>query len=114
MCNLGIESVFVREGIDVGLRQAFIGHEGQTSRYAKLKVLKNGSLQIAAEAAGFDVLVTVDKNLPYPQNLSGCSIAVVILEARSTTLDELLKLMPDVLSARNNLKPGPVLRMKPA
>jgi hypothetical protein len=31
---------------------------------------KNGDLLTAAEAAGFDVLVTTDKNLRYQQNLS--------------------------------------------
>jgi len=56
--------------------------------------------------------VTVDKNLPYQQNLSGRTLAVVILEARSTTLEELLKLMPDVLAAVPKLKRGQVLRMQ--
>jgi len=104
--------VLLDECIDEGLRHAFSSHECQTSRYAKLKGLKNGVLLIAAETAGFDVLVTVDKNLPYQQNLSGRTIAVVILEVRKTTLDDLLKLMPDVLSALPKLKPGQVLRMQ--
>jgi hypothetical protein len=33
----------------------------------------------AAEAAGFDVFVTTDRNIRYQQNLSGQSIAVVVL-----------------------------------
>jgi acyl-CoA synthetase (AMP-forming)/AMP-acid ligase II len=33
----------------------------------------------AAESAGFDVLLTTDKNLRYRQNISGRKIAVVFL-----------------------------------
>jgi hypothetical protein len=41
--------------------------------------LKNGELLTAAEAAGFEVLLTTDKNIRYQQNLTGRSIAVVVL-----------------------------------
>jgi hypothetical protein len=41
--------------------------------------LKNGDLLMAAEGAGFDVLLTTDKNLRYQQNLVGRKIAIVVL-----------------------------------
>lgn len=41
--------------------------------------LKNGDLLAAAEAAGFDVFLTTDKNLRYQQNLVGRKIAIVVL-----------------------------------
>jgi hypothetical protein len=41
--------------------------------------LENGALLNAAEAAGFDVLVTTDKNLSYQQDLSSRKIAIVVL-----------------------------------
>jgi predicted nuclease of predicted toxin-antitoxin system len=41
--------------------------------------LENGELLNVAEAAGFEVLVTTDKNLGYQQNLSGRRIAIVVL-----------------------------------
>lgn len=41
--------------------------------------LSNGELLTLAEAAGFEVLVTTDKNLAYQQNLTGRKIAVVTL-----------------------------------
>jgi hypothetical protein len=41
--------------------------------------LRNGELLIAAEAAGFDVLVTTDKNMRCQQNLAGRKIALVVL-----------------------------------
>jgi len=36
-------------------------------------------LLAAAEIAGFDLLLTTDKNMRYQQNLTGCKIAIVVL-----------------------------------
>ena len=41
--------------------------------------LENGELLKEAEAAGFEVLITTDKNLSYQQNLKGRRIAIVVL-----------------------------------
>ena len=41
--------------------------------------LKNGELLTAAEQAGFDVLLTTDKNLRYQQNLTDRKISIVVL-----------------------------------
>jgi hypothetical protein len=55
---------------------------GHTVREAKAQgwdTFKNGDLLAAADAAGFDVLVTTDKNMRYQQNLTGRTIAIVVL-----------------------------------
>jgi hypothetical protein len=41
--------------------------------------LLNGEWLKAAAAAGFDVLLTTDKNLRYQQNLRGRKLAIVVL-----------------------------------
>ena len=41
--------------------------------------LANGELLTAAEEAGFDLLLSTDKNIQYQQNLKGRRIAIVIL-----------------------------------
>jgi hypothetical protein len=41
--------------------------------------LGNGEFRAAAEAAGFDVLVTTDKNIRHQQNLGSRKIAIVVL-----------------------------------
>ncbi len=41
--------------------------------------LTNGELLQAAEEAGFEVLITTDKNLATQQNLRGRALAVVVL-----------------------------------
>ncbi len=97
------------ECIDEGLRHHFTGHECQTCRYAGLTGLANGALLAAADQAGFDVLITVDRNMPNQQSLHGRSISLLVVRARTTNLDDLLVLMPDVLSALEILRPGEVV-----
>jgi len=41
--------------------------------------LQNGGLLAAAEQAGFEVLVTPDKNMQYQQSAAGRKIALVVL-----------------------------------
>jgi hypothetical protein len=103
--------VLLDECIDEGLRHSFAGHDCQTCRYAGLKGLTNGRLLAAAEEAGFELLVTVDQNIPYQQNLRDRAISLVVLQARTTNLDDLLVLMPDVLQSLETLKPGDVVRI---
>ena len=45
-------------------------------------------------AAGFEVFVTMDRNLSYQQSVAGAGIAVVVLRARTNRLQDLLPLMP--------------------
>ncbi|HEY0154682.1 MAG TPA: hypothetical protein VGB92_21890 [Longimicrobium sp.] len=65
------------------LRQLLVGHEVSTAYECGWSTLKNGELLAAAEAHGFEVLVTTDKNLKYQQNLASRSIAVVVLGTTS-------------------------------
>jgi hypothetical protein len=71
--------LLIDECIDERLRHLFAGHDCQTARYARLNGLQNGQLIVAAEAAGFEVIVTVDQNIPYQQNLGVRKIALLIL-----------------------------------
>jgi predicted nuclease of predicted toxin-antitoxin system len=48
--------------------------------------LGNGELLNEAEAAGFEILLTTDKNLSYQQKLTGRKIAVVVLGQGRWTL----------------------------
>ena len=103
--------ILLGECIDEELRHSFVGRDCHTCRYAGLKGLTNGVLLAAAEDAGFELLVTVDQNIPYQQNLAGRPISLVVLQSRTTNLDDLLVLMPDVLRAFDTLKPGDVVRI---
>ena len=55
------------------------GHAITTAKDAGWDRLVNGELLKAAETAGFEVLVTTDKNMVSQQNLKTRSIAIVVL-----------------------------------
>jgi len=65
----------------------------------------------AAERAGFEVLITVDRNLSHQQSLQSRGISLVVLQARSTIFDALVALIPDTLRALKVIKPGDVVRI---
>jgi hypothetical protein len=83
----------------------------QTARFAKLAGLKNGRLLDAAEAAGFEVLITVDQHIPDQQNLSKRTIAVVILCGPTNQLRDLVTIIPAALSALHTIESGAVVRI---
>ena len=55
------------------------GHSVTKAKDAGWDRLVNGELLKAAEAAGFEILITTDKNLVTQQNLKGRAIAVIVL-----------------------------------
>ena len=62
-----------------GIAQFLPGHTVITAKGQGWDTLGNGDLLAAAERAGFDVVVTADKNMRYQQNLEGRRIALVVL-----------------------------------
>jgi len=71
---------------------------------------KNGQLLSLAETI-FDVLVTLDTNLFYQQNLAGRKIAIVVLESSSNRLEHLRELFPDCVLALEKIQPGQIVRV---
>jgi len=55
------------------------GHTVEEAHARGWDRLTNGELLKVAEEAGFDVLLTTDKNIQYQQNLKGRRIAIVVL-----------------------------------
>jgi putative NIF3 family GTP cyclohydrolase 1 type 2 len=75
--------VLLDENVPHQLRRHLRHHDTATVAYVGWSGQKNGALLRAAEAAGFDVLVTGDLSLEYQQNLASRHIAVVSLSAQN-------------------------------
>jgi hypothetical protein len=71
--------VLFDQGTPLPIRAHLDQHEVLTASQQGWSTLKNGDLLSVAEAAGFEVLLTTDKNLRYQQNLDGRKIAVLVL-----------------------------------
>ena len=66
-------------GTPAPLRHALKNHQVVEAIERGWDRLANGELIAAAEAAGFELLLTTDKNLRYQQNITGRKIAFVVL-----------------------------------
>jgi predicted nuclease of predicted toxin-antitoxin system len=86
------------------------GHECLTVQEAGWSGKQNGELLSLSEAA-FDVLVTLDTNLCYQQNLAGRGIAVVILRSSSNRLQHLRQHFPACVLALEKIKPGETVQI---
>src|SRR5258708_7707860 len=71
--------VLFDQGTPVPIRPFLHGHIVKTAAQAGWEMLQNGAPLAAAEEAGFEVLVTPDKNILYQQNLARRKIAIVVL-----------------------------------
>jgi predicted nuclease of predicted toxin-antitoxin system len=100
--------VLLDECVTRYLKRDFTGHEVLTVEEAGFKGLKNGRL-LQAASVQYDVLVTVDQNLQYQQNLRNFAFAIIVLKARRSTYSMLTPLMPQVLEALEQIKPGEII-----
>ena len=66
-------------GVPKPIARCLTGHEVTYARRIGWHELENGELIRRAEEAGYDVLLSTDKNIRYQQNLSGRRIALVVL-----------------------------------
>lgn len=71
--------VLFANGTPRGVAGALVGHVVEEARSRGWDKLGNGELLDAAEAAGFEVFVTTDRNIRYQQNLAARRIAIVVL-----------------------------------
>jgi hypothetical protein len=84
-------------GTPRGLAAALTDHVVEEARSRGWDTLGNGELLDAAEAGGFDVFVTTDRNMRYQQNPTGRKIAVVVLDKARWRL--IRRRLPEIAAA---------------
>lgn len=106
--------ILVDECLPAGLKVplAALGHECETVRKAGFGAKRNGELLRLAEGQ-WEVLLTSDRNIKYQQNMTGRSVSIVILCAKSNRMKDLLPLIPACSRALLTLQPGCVVEVGP-
>jgi hypothetical protein len=87
-----------------GLARFFASHTVVEARTRGWDQLVNGELISGAEQAGFEVMVTADKNIRYQQNLETRKIALVVLENSQWPMVKLVA--EKIVAAVNAARPG--------
>lgn len=75
--------ILLDQGTPAPLRRILEGHTVVTAYEQGWSTLANGELLSAAEASGFDLIVSTDQNIRYQQNLSGRRLAILVLPTTS-------------------------------
>lgn len=89
--------ILIDECIDRRLARQLSGHIVKTVPQMGWAGIKDGELLRLAEIE-FDVFITVDRNLPFQQNLAVLDLAVLVLQAPSNRLVDLQVLLPKILA----------------
>jgi predicted nuclease of predicted toxin-antitoxin system len=87
-----------------GIARHLAGHSVTKAKDRGWEKLTNGNLLAAAENAGFDLLLTADKNMRYQQNLAGRKIALVVVSLSTWRIVRLH--LDKIADAVNSANPG--------
>ena len=106
--------VLIDECLPAALKEdlAALGHECQTVRRAGFGSNRNGELLTLAER-NWDVLLGSDRNIKYQQNMTGRSVSILILCAKSNRMKDLVPLLPACAEALRSIRPGTVVEVGP-
>jgi hypothetical protein len=96
--------VLFDQGTPAPLRRQLAGHMVDTVYERGCSTLKNGALLSIAEQAGYDVLMTTDRQLRYQQDLTGRRLAIVVL--LTTSWPRIQQRVTAIQAAIDSLTPG--------
>jgi len=97
--------ILLDEFVDCGLADHLSAHDVATVPGMGWAGIKNGELLRLAERE-FDIFLTTDRSLPFQQNLSGMKMAVVVLAAKTSRLNHLIAVVPELLQKLSAAEPG--------
>lgn len=102
--------ILLDEDLPRRLANRLVGHEGSTVQRSGWSGVKNGKL-LALAATQFDVLLTMDSNLEYQQNLATLPIAVLVIQAVSNRIQHLEPVVPNILQELKHFPPRSLRRV---
>jgi len=98
--------ILLDENLNWRLKRDLPDHEVESVPLLGWAGIQNGALLQKAIENGFDVLMTMDSNMVYQQNLPSQLIAVIVLRAASNRLADTQPLMSKVVVVLPNIRKG--------
>jgi len=103
--------ILLDENFPVKLKSEFKGFEVFTVAEMNWKGKKNGELLYLMNQNKFDVLITIDKNLQYQQNLNKYKIDIIILNLKDTRENFIKSFIPEVITRMKSEATGKVFEI---
>lgn len=104
--------ILLDECLPLDLRHSFPSHAAHTAQWAGLKGKKNGELLLAAEAAGYDVLLTVDQGIPHQQHSANRKLSVILVRSRTNQIEDLLPFVAAISEALITITSGQIVAIR--
>jgi len=101
--------ILLDECLPLDFRHSFPGYDAHTAQWAGFKSKKNGELLLAAERAGYDVLLTVDQGIPHQRGSANRKLSIILLRAPTNQIEDLLPFVDAILNALTTIAPGQIV-----
>jgi predicted nuclease of predicted toxin-antitoxin system len=98
--------ILLDECLPLDFRHSLPSHEVHTAEWAGMKGKTNGELLLAAETAGYEILLTVDQGIPHQQPRVARKLSIVLLRCRTNQIDDLLPLVDEIVQALETIQPS--------
>jgi predicted nuclease of predicted toxin-antitoxin system len=96
--------ILLDECVTKRLKNHLLEFEVFTVRELELSGIKNGKLMTYCVDNNFDILLTIDKNLMFQQNLDKYSLTIIVFNSFTSKLEELVNFLPSFKSQINSLE----------
>ena len=104
--------VLLDEQLPIDLAPVLQGHQVDSVVHRGWAGLKNGPL-LRRMGGEYDVLITMDRNLEFQQNIAALPFGVLLVRAASNRMAHLAPLVPSMLEVLPTVQPGQILRIGP-
>ena len=104
--------VLLDECVDRRLKSRLPNHEVYTVTTMQWNGLKNGALMGVAIDAGFDMLLKIDKNLEFQQNLKKYNIIIAVFDVKQNNVKLFDPLLPVLEAQLPTFSKGNAYRIK--
>ncbi len=84
----------------------FSAHEAKHARQMGWDTLAHGHLLKSANDEGFDVLVTIDRRMPFQSSLRGLRLCVAVIEGAENSKTKMAKAVAQILERIESMEPG--------
>lgn len=99
--------ILLDEHLPIGLVPELRGHAVDTVIGCGWAGIRNGEL-LRRMRGHYDVLITMDRGIPFQQPLSALPFGIIIVRAASNRLQHLRPVVPAILAAVSAVRPGQV------
>ncbi len=96
--------ILLDECVTKRLKRHLEEFEVWTVRELNLSGIKNGKLMTYCSENSFDILLTIDKNLMYQQNLDKYPVTIIVLNSFTSKIEELVTFIPSFKSQISQLE----------